>query len=503
VKEDGPMNGFPLLSAIVFLPFLGGLLVLAWPARPTLSRVLSLVVTLADLVLVLLLFFPAFRRPMGPWFRVEDYAWIPLVGIRYTLAADGLSLMLLLLTAFLGVLCVLVSWKHIEERVRSYHFFLLSTLTGILGVFVATDLFLFYLFWEVQIIPMFFLVGIWGHEQRTRTTVKFILFTLAGSLFMLIALIGLYVVHGRQTGQYTFDLASLIETSLTPGVQGWLYAAFMLSFGIKIPLIPVHTWLPDTHTQAPTAGSVILAGLLLKTGAYAVFRFAFPLFPVAFRVSVPVLVVLGLIALFYASWIAFSQVDMKRLIAYSSIAHMGLVVLGFAVLTSITLSGSLLQMINHGVSTSALFILVGMLGERIHSRHFKDFGGLWKKMPVFSAFFLFFSMAALGLPGLNNFVGEILILIGTYRVNPMAAAFGFGGLLFGVIYVLRMVQDALFGELRGEVAALRDLDSREIVILSALALSVLFLGLWPKPVLGLFQEPVNGLIRMMLTPGAS
>jgi NADH-quinone oxidoreductase subunit M len=497
------MNGFPLLTVIVFLPLLGGLFVLAWPERPGLSRFLSLAVTLADLVLVLVLFLPGTRNAAGPWLRVEDYTWIPSAGIRYTLAADGLSLMLLLLTAFLGVLCVLVSWKHIGEKVRAYHFFLLVTLTGILGVFVALDLFLFYLFWEVQIIPMFFLVGIWGHEGRTRTTMKFVLFTMAGSLFMLIAVIGLYVIHGRQTGTYTFSLASLMETSLPGGVQGWLYAAFMLSFGIKIPVVPVHTWLPDTHTQAPTAGSVILAGLLLKTGAYAVFRFALPLFPVAFRESVPVLVVLGLIALFYASWIALSQVDMKRLVAYSSIAHMGLVVLGLAVLNSITLSGSLLQMINHGVSTSALFILVGMLGERAHSRQFKDFGGLWKKMPVFSAFFLFFSMAALGLPGLNNFVGEILILIGTYRMNPVAAAFGFAGLLFGVIYVLRMVQDALFGELKGDESALMDLDSREIVILGTLALGVLFLGLWPKPVLGLFQEPVNGLIKVMMSHGAT
>jgi NADH-quinone oxidoreductase subunit M len=496
------MNGIPFLSIIVFLPLLGGIFVLVWSQRSLLCRVLSLVVTLADLVLVLLLFIPGARTAGGPWFRVEDHAWIPSVGIRYTLAADGLSLMLLLLTTFLGVLCVLVSWKHIEEKVSSYHFFLLLTLTGILGVFVATDLFLFYLFWEVQIIPMFFLVGIWGHEQRTRTTMKFILFTMAGSLFMLIAVIGLYVVHGHQTGTYTFDLAQLMKTSLSGGVQGWLYVAFMLAFCIKIPVVPVHTWLPDAHTQAPTAGSVILAGLLLKTGAFAVFRFAFPLFPLAFRASIPVLMALGLAGLFYASWIAFSQVDMKRLIAYSSIGHMGLVVLGFAVLSSISLSGSLLQMINHGVSTSALFILVGMLGERIDSRQFKDFGGLWKKMPVFSAFFLFFSMAALGLPGLNNFVGEVLILIGTYRVRPVAAIFGFVALLFGVIYVLRMVQEALFGEFRGEQSALKDLDSREIVILAALALSVLFLGLFPKPVLGLFEEPINGLIKVVMPTGA-
>jgi NADH-quinone oxidoreductase subunit M len=488
------MNGFPLLTAIIFLPLLGGLVLLARPDRPGFCRMVSLGVTLGDLALVVLLVFLGMENAAGQWFRMEDYAWIPSVGIRYTLAADGVSLMLLLLTAFLGVLSVLVSWKQIREKVSSYYFFLLFTLTGILGVFLATDLFLFYFFWEIQIIPMFFLVGIWGHEQRSRTAMKFILFTMTGSLFMLIAIIGLYVIHGRQTGIYTFALPHLLETSLSIGTEGWLYAAFMLSFGVKIPMVPLHTWLPDTHTQAPTAGSVILAGLLLKTGVYGIFRFALPLFPLAFRAFAPVLMVLGLIALFYASWIALSQVDIKRLIAYSSIGHMGLVVLGLAVLNSITLSGSLLQMINHGVSTSALFILVGMLNERINSRQFRDFGGLWKKMPVFSAFFLFFSMAALGLPGLNNFVGEILILIGTYRVHPVAAVFGFAGLLFGVVYVLRMIQDTIFGEFPGEETTLRDLEAREIIILGTLALSVLFLGLWPEPVLNLFQEPVNALI---------
>jgi len=488
------MNTFPILSAIVFLPLLGALFILLLPDKPGLCRRTSLVVTLGDLALVVVLLFSSSGSPSGEWLRVEDYAWIPALGIRYTLSLDGLSLMLLLLTAFLGVLSTLVSWHQIREKTRSYYFFLLVTLTGILGVFVATDLFLFYFFWEIQIIPMFFLVGIWGHEKRTRTAVKFIIFTMTGSLFMLIALIGLYMVHGRQTGIYTFALAPLMETSLAPGVEGWLYAAFMLAFAIKIPMVPLHTWLPDTHTQAPTAGSVILAGLLLKTGVYGLFRFAVPLFPLAFRASIPLLMVLGLVALFYASWIALSQTDIKRLIAYSSIGHMGLVVLGLAVFNSITLGGSLLQVINHGVSTSALFILVGILNERIDSREFKDFGGLWRKMPVYSAFFLFFAMASLGLPGLNNFVGEILILIGTYKVHPVFAAIGFAGLLFGVIYVLRMVQDTLFGELKGDVSLLRDVNAREVVILGSLALCVLFLGLYPKPVLHLFEGPINLLM---------
>jgi len=489
------MNGFPILTAIVFLPFLGALIVLARAGRPGLCRGVSLAVTLTDLALVLTLLFAGTGNATGQWRWVEDYDWIPSMGIRYTLAADGVSLMMLLLTAFLGVLSVLISWKQVTEKIASYYFFLLFTITGISGVFLATDLFLFYCFWELQIIPVFFLVGIWGHEKRTRTAMKFILFTMAGSLFMLLAIIGLYVIHGRQTGIYTFALSSLLGTSLSMSAEGWLYAAFMLSFGIEIPLVPLHTWLPDTHTQAPTAGSVILAGLLLKTGIYGVFRFALPLFPLAFRASAPLLMVLGLVALFYASWVALSQVDIKRLIAYSSIGHMGLVILGLAVFNSITLSGSLLQMINHGISASALFILVGMLNERIDSRQFKDFGGLWKAMPVFGAFFLFFSMAALGLPGLNNFVGEILILIGTYKTHPLMAAFGFGGLLFGVIYVLKMVQETLFGEFKGDASALRDVDGREIVILGALSLGVLFLGLWPGPVLDLFEGPVTLLIR--------
>ena len=488
------MNTFPILSAIVFLPLLGALFILILPDNPGLARRSSLVVTLLDLALVIILLFSSAGSPSGEWLRVEDYPWIPALGIRYTLSLDGVSLMLLLLTAFLGVLSSLISWNQIKEKTRSYYFFLLLTLTGILGVFTATDLFLFYFFWEIQIIPMFFLVGIWGHEERRRTAIKFIIFTMTGSLFMLIALIGLYTVHGRQTGIYTFALSPLMETSLAPGIQGWLYAAFMLAFAIKIPMVPLHTWLPDTHTQAPTAGSVILAGLLLKTGVYGVLRFAAPLFPVAFRASTPWLMVLGLVALFYASWIALSQTDIKRLIAYSSIGHMGLVVLGLAVFNAVTLSGSLLQMINHGVSTSALFILVGILNERIDSREFKDFGGLWKQMPVYSAFFLFFSMASLGLPGLNNFVGEILILIGTYRVHPVFAAIGFSGLLLGVIYVLRMVQDTLFGELKGDVSLLYDVNAREVLILGTLALCVLFLGVYPKPVLHLFEGPIKLLM---------
>jgi NADH-quinone oxidoreductase subunit M len=438
--------------------------------------------------------------PGGKWLLFEDLPWIERFGIRYSLGLDGISLMLVLLTAFLSALCILVSWKQIATRVGAFHFFLMLMETGILGVFLANDLFLFYLFWEIQLIPMFFLIGIWGHENRVYATIKFILYTISGSLLMLAALIGLYILHGSQTGQYTFSLQLLIQTRLPLGTEKWLYAAFLLAFAIKVPLIPVHSWLPDAHTEAPTAGSVILAGLLLKTGAYALLRFAFPLFPTAARMSVPLLLGLALAGLFYAAWIALAQKDLKRLVAYSSISHMGLVVMGTAVWNSLTLSGTVLQMVNHGLTTSALFILVGMLDERVHSRQVEDFGGLWSRMPVFSAFFLFFAMASLGLPGLNNFVGEILILIGTFGGWPWVAALGFAGLVFTVIFTLWVVQRTLFGEtrspqIRGQ--ALPDITAREAAVLIPLAAAVLFIGLSPGPILSLLQEPIGGLIGLL------
>jgi NADH-quinone oxidoreductase subunit M len=488
---------FPWLTVIIFLPLLGSFLALCFAHRPVLCRWASLWVSLLDLFLVALLstlHLPLQSGPAGKWLLIEDHLWIESLGIRYSLGLDGISLMLVLLTAFLTVLCVLISWKEITARVGTFHFFLLLMETSIIGVFLATDLFLFYLFWEIQIVPMFFLIGIWGHEERVYATVKFILFTLTGSLFMLIALIGLYLIHGAQTGQYTFSLYQLIHTPLGPSAEFWLYAAFLLAFAIKIPIFPVHTWLPDAHTQAPTAGSVILAGLLLKTGAYALLRFGFPLFPVAARFSAPLLLVLGLIGLFYGAWIALAQRDIKRLVAYSSVGHMGLVVIGIAVWNTITLSGATLQMINHGLTTSALFILVGMLDERVHSREIADFGGFWKKMPGFSAFFLFFGLASLGLPGLNNFVGEFLVLVGAIKAWPLVTWLGFAGLVFTVIYILALVQKTVFEETRNEKVkkqTLADLTLREVVILAPLAAAVLFIGFHPQPILDLFAGPIE------------
>jgi NADH-quinone oxidoreductase subunit M len=490
------MPVFPLLTIVVFLPLLGGFLALAaWP-RPRLCRWIALVTTVVELALVTALLFLNLQPhagPTGTWLLTEDYAWITSLGIRYSLGMDGISFLLLLLTAFINVLCVLISWQAITTKVGSFHFFLLFLESSVMGLFVATDLFLFYLFWEVQLIPMFFLIGIWGHEKRVHAAVKFVLFTIGGSLLMLVALIALYLIHGHQTGVYTFAYTQLMQTHLSANAQYWLYAAFMLAFAVKIPVVPVHIWLPDAHTHAPTAGSLDLAGLLLKAGFYGLFRFGFPLFPVAAQASIPVLIALGLGGMFYAGWIALAQTDLKRLVAYSSIGHMGLMVVGIAVWNMMSLSGSILQMINHGLSTTALFVMVGMLDERLHSRAFADLGGLWSKIPVFSAFFLFFAMASMGLPGLNNFVGEILILIGTFKARPVIGILSFAGLVLTVIYILRMVQDAVFGEPR-KAQDLADINFREWVILLIIAVPILFIGLHPDPVLRLLDQPVQRLL---------
>jgi NADH-quinone oxidoreductase subunit M len=488
-----------LLVVLVFFPLAGSFLALATGHKPLLCRWVSLSVALTELALICLLFaldLTPHPSPSGAWLLVVDYPWLEGLGARFGLGLDGLSLMLIWLTAFVNVICILISWQAITVKVGPFHFFLLFLEGCLMGLFMTTDFLLFYLFWEIQLIPMFFLIGIWGHANRVYSAIKFVLFTFGGSLFMLIALVAIYVIHGHQTGEYTFNVYQLTKTQLSPTVQGWLYAAFLLGFIIKIPMVPVHTWLPDAHTEAPTAGSVDLAGLLLKTGFYALFRFAFPLFPVAAQASIPLLITLGLVGMIYSAWIALAQTDIKRLVAYSSIGHMGMMVVGLCIWNLMALSGSFLQMFNHGISTSALFVLVGMIDERLGSRNFKDLGGLWKKMPVFSAFFLFFALSSMGLPGLNNFVGEILILIGTYQSRPVIAVLAFVGVLLSVIYILRMVQDGLFGEGR-EDRTLWDVTPREVVILVLLALPVLYIGLHPGPVLRLFDSSIGFLMHQV------
>ncbi|RII28080.1 MAG: NADH-quinone oxidoreductase subunit M [Geobacter sp.] len=491
-------NSLPILTILVFLPLACCLLLLPAWKRPRLAFSLALASMLLELALTVGLFaswkgLAAVQTALPGFLLLEDRSWIEAFGIRYTLGLDGISLLMVMLTAFSFCVAILVSWRAIKERAVLFLVLLLAMETGIMGVFLSLDLALFYLFWEVMLIPMFFLIGVWGHGRRIYSTIKFFLFTLFGSLLMLLAIIALHLFHAQQTGVVTFALHALLKTTLAPHTQLWLYAAFFLAFAIKFPLFPVHTWLPDAHTDAPTAGSVILAGLLLKTGSYGLIRFGYPLFPQAAHILTPLFYTLALIGIIYASLVAFAQEDMKRLIAYSSIGHMGFVAIGIAAWQPVALSGSIIQMANHGVTTGALFCLVGMLDERAHTREIAAFGGLWGKTPLWSFFFLFFSLASVGLPGLNNFVGEFLILAGTMKSSPLVAALAFGGIVLTLIYMVRLVQEVCFQEER-QPLELTDLVPRELCLLALVALLNLWMGVHPAPLLDLIRTPVRLLI---------
>ncbi|WP_243438480.1 complex I subunit 4 family protein [Fundidesulfovibrio soli] len=483
------MNAFPWLSLITFLPLGSGLLILGVRERPELCRKLGLAAALAELAVVLAAVAAA-GQAGGSWLLVEDRAWIPGFAIRYTLAMDGLSQVFVCLTALFGVLGVLVSWRQVTERVGAFHFCLLAALSGVQGVFLATDLILFALFWEAQLIPVFFLIAVWGHGERRRAAVKFFLFSATGGLFMFLAVIVLSVAHA---GGQSFALADLTGAQLPPGLGAWLFAAFLLSFAVKIPLVPIHIWLPDAHTQAPTAGSLILAGLLLKTGGYALMRFAFPLFPAQAAACAPLLVALGLAGVFFASLMALVQDDLKRLVAYSSIAHMGLTVAGIASLTGLGMTGAVVLMVCHALTTGGLFASAGMVDERLATRSLKSLGGLWDQAPLFGSLFLVFSLASAALPGLGNFVGEIMIVFGLFKVHALAGAAAVAGMAVTLIYLLRMNRDTLFGPRRSELP-MTDVGLREALVLVPLALAVLLVGLHPAPLQDLIAGPIHNLL---------
>ncbi len=486
-------SSFPLLTLLVAIPAVGGVVCFFLRRHAAACRWLSLISTLAVLVLCVV-YFVTFSG-QGGWFLYEDYPWIERFGIRYTLGLDGISLLMILLTALTQVLAILVSWRRTFELPLFFATILFME-AGILGVFLALDLFLFYLFWEVMVIPMFFLIGVYGHGRRVYAAVKFFLYTMGGSLLMLLGIIALVFIHAGQSGEITFSLPALQETVLTPATEWWLYGAFLIAFIIKVPLVPFHTWLPDAHTEAPTAGSLDLAGLLLKTGMYGLIRIAFPLFPAAAMASLPFLATLAIVGIFYAAWIAYAQMDAKRLIAYSSISHVGLMVLGLCAWNQTAVEGSILQMFNHGITTGALFIMVGMIQHRAHTRDLDSLSGLWAKAPILSAFFLFFALSSLGLPGLNNFVGEILILIGAFQVNPWWGILGMAGVVFAAAYTLRLVKETLWGP-PDDSPQWQDLTPREYLVLVPLAVLVLWVGVYPAP----FLEPIREPVRMMLEGG--
>lgn len=482
-------TNFSLLSLLLILPLLGTAFCLVFRKQPELCREVTLATTLVILGFTVWIF--CMPADANGWYMREDYSWVPRLGVRFTLAMDGISLLMVVLTAFLQVIAVLISW-HQRKHPAFFYALLLLMECGILGVFLATDLVLFYLFWEMMLIPMFFLIGIWGHGRRVYAAVKFFLFTFAGSLFMLLAIIGLYLTHGQQTGDYTFALEAL-KTTDCGALEPWLYAGFMLGFLVKVPVIPFHTWLPDAHTVAPAAGSLDLAGLLLKTGVFGILRFAFPLFPTSAAASLPFLAFLALLGLFYGAWCAYIQGDIKRLVAYSSISHLGVTILGLAAFNALALEGAILLMLCHGLTTGALFALISMLRRRTGTRELSKLGGTWKEAPVFSCLFLFFSLASLGLPGLANFSGEILVFIGAFQVNPLWGSLAVVGVVFAAAYMLRMVQGILWGE-RPPGRPWPDLTALEVFAMVPLVIFTLWLGLYPEPFLAHLHQPVQLLI---------
>jgi NADH-quinone oxidoreductase subunit M len=503
-----------VLTTLTFLPLVAGLLLVLARLPDRTWRWAGLASTTATFVVSLLLWL-RFDPTRGGYQFVEHAAWLPGTGINWYVGIDGMSLLLVLLTTFLMPLVLLAAWNDPKRSVKSFVFFNLFLETGMLGAFVSLNLFQFYVFWEVMLIPMYFIIGIWGGPRRIYAAIKFFLFTMLGSLLMLVAILALYFLHAKQFGGApTFDLvragagspAGLIETLVpldggsTPWwqTQTWLFAAFALAFAVKVPVFPLHTWLPDAHTEAPTAGSVILAGVLLKMGTYGFVRFALPLFPVAAEQYAPLIFGLALVGILYGALVAMVQKDVKRLVAYSSVAHLGFVMLGIFALNEEGLEGSVLQMVNHGLSTGALFLLVGMIYERRHTREISAFGGLARPMPVFAALFGIVTMSSIGLPGLNGFVGEFLILVGTFLARPWVAVGGALGVVLAAVYMLWMYRRVFFGPCDNpENLPLIDLGLREKAVLVAILVPILWIGVYPNPFLARLDASVGDLLHHM------
>ena len=485
----------PIISLITFIPLAGAALLIFIPGeKKDLHRLLALLFSLITFVLSVILFLnfdPSQAEPQ----MIEKSAWLGY-GINYHVGVDGLSLLLVMLTTFLFPIAVLSGWRYIDQRVKEYHIFLLFLETGIIGVFVALNLFLFYVFWEVMLIPMYFLIGIWGGPRRIYATIKFVIFTMFGSLLMLVAIFTLYSLYYKATGTYSFEIADLTRLILLPRIQTWLFLAFALAFAIKVPLFPFHTWLPDAHVEAPTAGSVILAAVLLKMGVYGFLRLAMPLFPQALMKFTPLLMILSLIGIIYGGCMALIQRDVKSLVAYSSVSHMGLIMLALFALNQEALEGSILQMINHGLSTGALFLIVGILYERAHTRLIKDYGGVSRQMPVLAAFFLIFLLSSAGLPGLNGFVGEILCLYGVFQTNKIMAYLAITTVILAAAYLLWMYQRVMHGPIVHDyIRSFKDLNLREIFYLVPIVFLMFWIGLYPNFFLRKMDASVSLLLK--------
>ena len=499
---DMSSGGFPWLTLVVFLPLLGVAAILM--AEEALAKWVALgcsslvfMVSLAPWVL--------FDESTAAMQFVETHQWIASPSINYAVGVDGISLPLVLLTTLLTPLCVLVSWTSIETRAREFMISLLVMETATLGVFVSLDFVLFYVFWETMLIPMYLLIGIWGGPNRVYAAIKFFLYTLAGSILLLVAIIVLYFYAGEES----FDIRTLSNAEYPPWLQAWLFWAFFAAFAVKVPMFPFHTWLPDAHVEAPTAGSVILASVLLKFGAYGFLRFSLPMLPDATQQFTSVVLFLSVVAIIYGAYMAFAQADLKKLIAYSSVSHMGFVTLGIFVLNAQGIEGAILQMVNHGITTGALFLCVGIVYERTHSREIADNSGLAASMPVYATFLVIFALSSVGLPGMNSFVGEFFVLLGAFMWNKAVATAAALGVILAAIYILWMLQRVVYGTPAQHVASkLYDMNWREIGTLAPLAFLVFWIGLYPKPLLDVMHASVDHLVQqqakvMMVEAGPS
>jgi NADH-quinone oxidoreductase subunit M len=489
------MSSGGILTALIFTPLIGALFVLLQRDERSIWNS-AFIFSLLPLALSFYLFHAYDVSRPGYQF-LEQYNWIPQFGISYHIGMDGLSLVLVVLTTVLITLSLLYSGGgDIDHRPREFCFFMLALETGLLGTLLAIDLFLFYVFWELMLIPMYFLIGIWGHGRPIYAAVKFVLYTMIGSFLMLAAIIYLVMTYHSHSAGITFDLPTLYNTQMTPNEARWMFAAFALAFAVKMPMWPVHTWLPDAHTNAPTAGSVILAGVMLKMGAYGFLRFAIPLFPAVAIEATPLFMALAVVGIIYGALVAMVQPDLKRLVAYSSVSHLGFVVLGIFALNPQGLDGAIYQMLNHGVSTGALFLLVGMIYLRRHTREISEYGGLWHSVPIYAAVFMFSMLSSIGLPGLNGFVGEFLIMMGSYVASWTAVLFAVTGVILGALYMLWMYERMMFGPITHKInETIRDLNARELATMIPLMALMVVMGLYPKFIIDRVEPSMAPLLQ--------
>ncbi len=484
--------GYPVLTTVIFLPIVSSLLILMIRRqRADIIRLIALFVTVVTFLLSLPMF-THFDKTAHSMQFVERSEWIPSWNIQYYLGVDGISILFVFLCGLLGILCVLISWNAIREKIKEFYLSLLLIQGAMTGVFCSLDFFLFYIFWEAMLIPMFLIIGVWGGPRRVYAAIKFFLFTLVGSVLMLVGIIVLYLKGGR-----TFDILILMNQHYSYSIQFWLFWAFFAAFSVKVPMFPVHTWLPDAHTEAPTAGSVILAGVLIKMGAYGFLRFSIPLFPQATVAMAPYLLALSVIAIIYGAVICLIQTDLKRLIAYSSVSHMGFVTLGIFALNSQGLEGGILQMLNHGIVTGGLFLLVGVIYERSHTREIANYGGVAGVLPVYAAFFMVFTLASIGLPGLNGFIGEFLILVGGFTASKLAGVLAATGVIIGAAYMLWLYQKVFFQDVNPKIVGYADMDSREVITLVPLVMLVFWIGVYPNTFLGFMHVSVSDLVTRL------